>query len=613
MFLSNTSLIPTVLTLSDFFIKSFPHIWWYPYWYLGNPYRYLIGPVVPVLLSFLNLFNLPLLYSYLFLILGSFILGSFGMYLLLKDWGLEKKQALFSAFLYLILPGGIYLLNYQNGLGHFAFGVFPYLLLVYRIFLQNKRLSSALLLSILISFVLLIDISMLLPLTVGFASIFLSRDEEDKRDFGNLIGITIVIILLSISIATLWYTPRFWLVNLVSPSFGGVPLFRLIATLFQFLFSFLPIGLAILVVHFRKFRPKGYMFFSVLFFSSFLFLTIVRFLSDPDFVMDWIGFGLELQFGLVILLMGIFTKIEKNRGIFLSLSLLIISVILDGYIFSNLTIQKSHNDYQKRIITMLKANIKENERVFLSGSSVFFLNSDLNISQVRGGVDQAAIHPLWAHGAFQIREGTNPELTYDWLKAFGASYILIHNNKSLEPFHDFKHPEKFDQLHLVSEKSGDLLYKVEKSQIARIAGSAILNVEKPKNRADAQSLSEYVSSIKRPAQFFYRKPTQIEIHAVLQKNEILSLAVSYDPRWRLIKGSGVIHSDNLGNIAIVPLTAGEQNFRLVYAAKWYDIYPSIFISCSLLLALLYFRRVSEQIIKRIKGINAGLFSEDDDY
>ena len=50
-------LIDTVIALSDFFINNFPDYSWYPHWYLGTPFRFLIGPIVPNVLLIVNLMS----------------------------------------------------------------------------------------------------------------------------------------------------------------------------------------------------------------------------------------------------------------------------------------------------------------------------------------------------------------------------------------------------------------------------------------------------------------------------------------------------------------------------------------------------------------------------
>src|SRR3990172_4839249 len=112
-------LIPTVLALSRFFIENFPDFSWYPHWYLGNPFHYLIGPLVPFSLLILDkAFFLPVSFAYLFLIFLSFLIGASGLYALLRSLDTEKRICLISSILFLILPFSTYLLFYQNGLHH---------------------------------------------------------------------------------------------------------------------------------------------------------------------------------------------------------------------------------------------------------------------------------------------------------------------------------------------------------------------------------------------------------------------------------------------------------------------------------------------------------------
>lgn len=80
--------------------------------------------------------------------------------------------------------------------------------------------------------------------------------------------------------------------------------------------------------------------------------------------------------------------------------------------------------------------MKPGERVLLSGSTVFLLNSFFDIRQVRRGVDQASVDPIWRQGLWEIREG--------------------------EVYHDFVYPQKFEKigsLQKVYEQNGDIIYK----------------------------------------------------------------------------------------------------------------------------------------------------------
>lgn len=611
-----TSLIPTVLALANFFASNFPNISWYPYWYLGNPYQYLIGPVVPVAFTLLSLFKLPLLEFYLLLIAGSFTAGGAGVYLLLKDWGVGKRQAILSAVLYLITPAGFYLLNFQNGLNHIAFGLLPFIFILYRKWLKKTRSkgTSALLISLSIAFALLINVSILLTLIIGFTALFIASDikvnSEDK------IIKTILMFMLAIFLSSIWYTPKFWWVLLANPSFGGVPLSNLITSFFKLLLNLLPLVLAVIFVKWRRYKFKGYLPFATLFFFSFLFLTVVRFLSDPDFVTDWIGFFLELQFGGAIILGWFFEKNIK-LAVFLVLpvfiTVLIIAQLLNCSIVT-ITVKQCNNDYQERILSLVKNNVKLDERIFLSGSSVFWVNASLPVQQVRGGVDQGSVHPYWAHGAYQIREGQDAELAYDWLTVLGASYILVHQNNSKDIFHDFRNTKRFfDQNYFNSivEENGDQLYKVKGTGIARIADGKILKVPKPENGADKKVLSQYTSFLKKSLDFSFKKPNEIFIKGKFGQNEVVSLAVSYDSGWKLTKGQGGVLPDALGNMVIIPKKEGVYEFVLTFKKEGSLSWLAVFLSFILIVFIINYNRVFPKLKKKLPSLSLG--TREDDY
>jgi 3-keto-L-gulonate-6-phosphate decarboxylase len=78
-------------------------------------------------------------------------------------------------------------------------------------------------------------------------------------------------------------------------------------------------------------------------------------------------------------------------------------------------------------------------------------------------VDQAAVHPAWREVAWEIREGENPQKALEWLEKLGVDYLVVHTFKSLEFYHDFSNPEKFEGvegLEKVYDEGGDRIYKI---------------------------------------------------------------------------------------------------------------------------------------------------------
>jgi ASC-1-like (ASCH) protein len=491
----------------------------------------------------------------------------------------------------------------------------------------------------------LTSISILLPLVIGFIALVVSV--ERKNYSYEKIGKIILLILLSLLLSTVWYTPKFWWVTIANPSLGGVPLGKLAWSILQFILQFLPLVLAIFVIRLKKYKFEGHFLFGLLFFSSFLFLSLVRFISDPDFVADWISFGLELQMGGAILLASALAKVKSQKSklksttqkskLFIFIGFILLSACVSLFIVRNMSLDLG-SDYQSSITSMLKKNVKDNERVFLSGSSVFFINSRLNIQQVRGGVDQGSINPFWAHGAYQIREGINGSLTYDWLRVLGVSYVLAHNKDSVEPFKDFKYPLKFTQLchsdpdasgeesndkkcmspayfQLVKEDRGDMLYRVNNASIGRIADSSILNVQKPKSGADSRSINNYISSFKRSlavnSPMENQKPNEIAFEENIKQGEVISLAVTYDSLWQIVYGKGKIVSDSLGNMVIIPKNTGSQKFVLVYKRSFLDLAIPLGLSIVIVIILIKYQKIIPYVRKRFPKLHVGLEDEED--
>jgi len=101
-------------------------------------------------------------------------------------------------------------------------------------------------------------------------------------------------------------------------------------------------------------------------------------------------------------------------------------------------------------------------KALLSGTTTFWLNAFFDIPQVRGGKDEVSVHPTWREAVWEIREGIEPEKSVKWLKDLDISYLVVHIEDSEEFYHDFKHPEKFENafgLEKIYDEEGDRIYR----------------------------------------------------------------------------------------------------------------------------------------------------------
>ena len=518
------------------------------------------------------------------------------------------------AILYFLLPFSPLLLQTQNGLHHITISFLPWVLLVFIKSVIQSKLKFDILVYLLIAFLVLIEVQILLSLIIGLIAVFIAlRIEKEKLEF--YLVKYFLIFLAAVALSSTWYSLRFWLILLKNPSFGGMPLINLIKYIYSLLLNLLPIFLALILIKFRQKNPSKAMLFGILFTISFLFLTIIRLLSDPDFIIDWIGYFLELQLGLSIILGLLITSLKPKIKLVSISSIIFLSLISGLFIFKSL-INNTSWEFNQRIIKLLDIkNLKnQKERVFLSGSSVFWINSFLDISQVRGANDVSAINPVWADAAYQIREGEDAQIANLWLKALGTSYILVHDRTSLEPFKDFKHPEKFttpgqSEKMLVNSLNGDSLYHLDRVSTARIASNEIFNVSKPINGLDEAALKQYSSTFKENIELSTNNPSQINLKTSLRPKEVISLAITYDPRWTVIDGKASLKADSFGNIVIQPKEPGEQSFRLEFKKSLFERLIPLFFSLLLLLLIIKYQMIYPFTEKLLSKLSLGLGEE----
>lgn len=632
--------MPTVVEVTQFIEANWPHIWWFPNWYLGVPLRFVTGPLVPfVIIAIRRLTSLTLHQSYLLLIVLGWLFGTLGMRALVKEFGGNLRQIRWTTVLFLLWPFHLLLLTYSNGLHHLIIVLLPWFLLTWVKHLKDGNRRNLWLAVVLASVLLLIDVTSLLPLIISIVALVLVYRNTNGWEKGLVEGT--LVLLTAMSLSTIWYTPRFWWVLLGNPSFGGKPLSNIIPFVLQLVQALIPLVLGVWVVQKRYRLMNKLTQFGVLFGGSFLFLTLIRFMSDVDFWMDWTGYFLELQLAVAILGVVAIARCIK-RWYLLYLVILILTIIDGVVVYTSFKTNTTFKSYKEKITQMIRQQVEPGQRVFLSGSPVFWLGVDysrvlswsfpqtaslvqndpgslggyepgkIGLQQVRGGKDEVSTHPTWAMGAYQIREGKNPDLLKSWLMTLGVSQILLHEKNSQEYFHDFKNLERFGSLTPTTESNGDILYKVEAS-FARWADPKILQVKTPKEGSDAVALSNYVNSLGEEVKAGYVTPTQIEIELdSFKKDQYLSLAITFDKRWQ-VKEDGVrLTPDALGNIVVMP-EAEINQLTLEYKETWLDTWFGMGISGLCILLLIKAERVTAWIRQKIPSLSSSEVDEEQQY
>ncbi|MDP2649496.1 MAG: hypothetical protein Q8P10_01490 [bacterium] len=471
-----TSLIPVTVAIARF-VENHGFTGIYPFWYLGVPVKFLAGPIIPSLLVGLH----KLLPAFSFfdlsyaLIFVSFIVGAFGWGMLTWMLSKNKKMGLVAGILFLILPWKwLSALALSEVSVVVAVNVLPLVLVVwYRYLGRGGRLNLLFSVAVL-SVLLFINTSIIPTLVVGMAAVSLAASfrEGRFRNLSHYIKRLLNILILALAVVTVWYPPAFWWTILVNPSLGGASGWQVIFRLFDFLKTFLPFSMAVFVVFLAGKIKNKLAVFSLIWLFTFAFLTFFRFLANVDFWQDWTSWFFELEIGLALVLAWLFPYFVRGIKIgvvdkkisFVMVCCLLLPFVVTWNIYNRLS-------RPALITTSLPAGISSLEqlnqvangkKVFLSGSTVFWANSLYDLYQIRGGRDEASTNPGWLKASYEIREGFDPQKTIASLKKLGVVYILVHGADSLEYYHDFKNPEKWDKIgRKIWEKQGDMIYKID--------------------------------------------------------------------------------------------------------------------------------------------------------
>jgi len=474
MYPSQTSLIPISVALTRFLevngISSVSDI--YQYWYLGVPYRYLTGPVIPIL----NIFIHKLFVNYsLFEIsiatnIISYFVGIIGWIVLYNKISRTKSKiiSILLAVLLVLLPWRIYSsLVLNESTFTMARNLIPWFFLFFWKFLKGKKIKYFIISTTSLIFILLININIFAIFLIGSFSLILTASYKRGKavNLANKSKKLLLVFLVAIISVTVWYTPGYWLTVLENPSIGGQSTFKVIFRIFDLLKLFVPIVLAFFTVRFSsKIKNRGSVF-GLLWLLTFLFLIIYRFIADIDFWADWTTWLYELEVGIAIIaanLLGSFKElsIKLRAGSFF---LVFLTVFITFRIHVELGKPRILSNLPPEGIAALGklSEVAGGSRVFLSGSTVFWANALYDINQVRGGNDRAATNSIWNNASYQLREGSDVSLTWEWLKKLGVKYVLVHGQKSKEYYHDFNNISKWEKIgEPVYEKDGDIIYMV---------------------------------------------------------------------------------------------------------------------------------------------------------
>ncbi|OQX50860.1 hypothetical protein B5M47_02875 [candidate division CPR3 bacterium 4484_211] len=632
-----------------FVVDNWPHIWWNPNWFLGYPLRFSQNPLFIGGLSLVaKVGRADIFFLYRLMTAGALCFFPLVFYGFLRTVKFRKTYAFVSALWLILAPSLMYIfppVRYLGGrTGYLPFVFFSSLflgngpkaaalplgllaLIVYRKFLKENTRCCLLGTVLLAACALLIGSSAVVFLIVGGLCLLFLEILGDQQNWQDYLLRALTVFICCLLTVSLWYTPFYWWHALRNPSLAGKSLVSVMVNLVKFMIVLLPLLLGAWVVRGSSWlRDKRVAF--VLFFNfGFWFLTLSRFIADTDFWQDYAAYGVEVDMGSAMLVgllverlleiiadkvKSLELKIKNYRAKFKSvpvpqiLNFLAFSLPLSAgcllVLVYHLRLNNSCKTYgiyygdsfEYRISDFLKKNVAPTERVFTSGSLVFWLNYFAPcVMQVRGGDDPAAVHPYWAHGAYQIREGESPDLAALWLESLGASWVVVNTSQSADPYHDFRHPDKFGLMkgwQKVYDQDGNKIYRKKDDLFARAVDWKETKIlSSPLSGIDEKNLKAYINWRNRlaglTAKGWYSSNQAIVLMTSPPLSNAISLGVAFNHGWQAkpVSDSGGIevHPDVLGNLgALMKGQEGKADILLFYRLSVVDWGLGLVLFCA---------------------------------
>ncbi len=335
----------------------------------------------------------------------------------------------------------------------------------------------------------------------------------------------------------------------------------------------------------RRFRvPRGFRF-SVLFLLPMATVTLLSHWKGIDLLPQARRYHLELEMAIALLagcaVAALLGSLSSRARAATGGALLLLCILpLTQYrhhargLIQPIDITKT---IEYREARWLNQNISPG-RVFAPGSVGFFLNVFTDVPQLGGGFDQGVINPLLPAAYYQILSGDNAgaaegEVAVLWFKALGVDAAAVSGPGSDEYYKPFRNPSKFDGLLPVLWKDGgDVIYSVPRRSrsLAHVIGRDDLPRRTPGHGLDIEPVRSYVAALENPAYpmtaFTWRNHHSAVMEAPMDREQILSVQVSYHPGWSAVANGRPVRvfADKLGQLAVEPECSGPCRVELRY-------------------------------------------------
>lgn len=600
------SVEPVYMAAARFISLHPPYPTWNPLWYGGYPFRIFYTPLLPYTLALINaLLAVSIPTAYRFVTAFSYVVTPLTWYAFVSYLTRRRLTAVLAALGYSILPSIAYLvepvradaltfgyapwrlialMRYGEGPHTFALAFAPLAALFFLRSLRRPRLINYLLGGLFAAAVALINFIALYALAVFLVAILIS-----EMALGEAIAklrSAVLFALLAFGLCAFWFN-----VSFIRASFsfgGGTAVLGNFATAAPVLL-FLLLGCS---VFFALCRGKPW--------AQPLYMSLLWFASLGAIILSWYGSQVaispqpnryipewDMAFTLLVaaLITWVYDRLARRPGGRIPAVLWTLAVLISLGLLSVPFLRVAHtttrpgdgmddsSEYQ--IARWFGEHTSEEERVYVTGNTTFWLNLFSDVAQVRGGLDQSATNPWWDHATYQINSGEDGSVAVLWAKAFNVRYMLVNYPESSDPYRDYAYPSKLEGLlPCVWEQDGNSIFEVPlyfADLVLAIDSDQMRSLPPLRDGADAETLRRYVQVIEqgREVAYIWDGLDRFTVETEVRDGEAVLVRMTYDAGWRAwsYEGSVPVKADRLGFILLEP-GPGKQVIELSHGRVW---------------------------------------------
>jgi hypothetical protein len=238
----------------------------------------------------------------------------------------------------------------------------------------------------------------------------------------------------------------------------------------------------------------------------------------------------------------------------------------------------------------------QNSRVYVTGSTSFWLNAFTDTPQLIGCCDQGLAMPVLNIVPYVVNARRNAVDTLKsgpWLRALGVQALVVNGPSSTDEYKDIQGPERYQGLFpVLHEENGDTVYSIQPAgaSLAHVVrAEELAPVRPPAVKVEEPDVLRYAQAISDPsrpaASFRWVRGDTALVHANLQRDQLVSVQTAWFPGWKAeVHGQRrPVSPDGLGFVTIQPQCDGECEILLRWTGR--TDYPFAFIISLAALAL----------------------------